>query len=213
MASAARALINRENAQSSTGPKTDAGKDRSKLNAIAHGLTSKTVVLPHESEEEYSAKHRGLIESHQPATVNEELLVERVAQAYWRLQRCYAVERAFLDNRIEASSLNDPHAAMANLFIDKAETARMRLLMRYLAAHERAYYKALADLNKAQADRRKQERELAIQLAYSEPSSSSTHGDGFVSQPEDSIAHNPGAGLTCAFPQSGIESGTASYRL
>jgi hypothetical protein len=184
MASAARALANRENAQSSTGPKTEAGKESSRMNALGHGLTSRTVVLPHESAEEYAAMHRGLIASHNPANATEKLLVERIAQAYWRLQRCYGVERAFLENRIEASSSVDPDAAIANLFIDKAEAARMRLLMRYLASHERAYYKALADLNKAQSDRRKQQRERAATEAFAELYSRPPQPPvGFVSQP------------------------------
>jgi hypothetical protein len=115
---------------------------------------------------------------------NEKLLVERIAQAYWRLERCYSVERAFFENRIEASDMGDPDAALANLFLDKVEAGRMRLLMRYLASNERAYYKALADLNKAQAGRRKQEREQAVMEAYEQiqnrPARPST---GFVSQP------------------------------
>jgi hypothetical protein len=145
------------------------------MNALGHGLTSRTVVLPHENAEEYEATHRGLIESHKPANKNEQVLVERVAQAYWRLQRCYAVERAFLDNRIAASEQEDPDMAMANLFIDKAESVRMRLLMRYLGSAERAYYRAMADLQKAQATRKKEEREQAAAETAAEA--------GFVSHP------------------------------
>jgi len=37
---------NRRNAQQSTGPRTDAGKKTSSLNALRHGLTSRIVVLP-----------------------------------------------------------------------------------------------------------------------------------------------------------------------
>src|SRR6266567_1391555 len=41
-----RAEINRTNAQNSTGPRTEAGKQRSSVNALRHGLTGQTVVLP-----------------------------------------------------------------------------------------------------------------------------------------------------------------------
>ncbi len=126
--------------------------------------------------------HRGLVEAHRPASDNEKVLVQNVAQAYWRLQRCYAVESAFLENRIAASE-DDPEAAMANLFIDKAESARMRLLMRYLGSAERAYNKAMSDLQKAQAVRRKEEREQAAAEAmaeiYSQPRPAEKQ-DGFV---------------------------------
>jgi hypothetical protein len=43
-----RAAVNRENAQHSTGPRTEAGKQRSALNALTHGLTSRTALLPAE---------------------------------------------------------------------------------------------------------------------------------------------------------------------
>jgi hypothetical protein len=43
-----RAAVNKENAQHSTGPRTRAGKLRSSLNALTHGLTGRTVLLPSE---------------------------------------------------------------------------------------------------------------------------------------------------------------------
>jgi len=41
-------MTNRDNAQHSTGPKTEAGKNRSKLNALRHGLTGQVVILTEE---------------------------------------------------------------------------------------------------------------------------------------------------------------------
>ena len=179
MTSAARATINRENAQASTGPKTPEGKERSRLNSLGHGMTSKTVVLPHESQEEFDRLHQGLIKAHRPANDNETVLVKQIADAYWRMQRCYGVERAFLENR--TAEAEDPEAAMANLFIDKAESARMRLLMRYVSSAERAYNKAMSDLKKAQVERRKREQEESVLHAM--VAVSRTPATGFVSQP------------------------------
>src|SRR6266481_2901055 len=43
---------NRANASHSTGPKTEAGKKRSSLNAYRHGLTGQTIILPAEDLDE-----------------------------------------------------------------------------------------------------------------------------------------------------------------
>jgi hypothetical protein len=168
MSNAARALANRVNAQASTGPRTEEGKAASRLNATSHSMTSKSTVLPHESQEQYDFVLQGLVAAHKPANENERLLVERLAQAHWRLQRCYSVERAFLENRIAAAQQEapdmDPDAAIAQMFVDKADSSRMRLVMRYLAAAERTFHKAGSDLAKAQAERRKQAAEAAQRM-------------------------------------------------
>jgi hypothetical protein len=41
-----RREVNRTNRQKSTGPRTAAGKARSKLNGLKHGLRAATLVLP-----------------------------------------------------------------------------------------------------------------------------------------------------------------------
>ena len=46
---------NRRNALRSTGPKTEAGKQRSSKNAVRHGLTAETVIEPLEDPEDYKA--------------------------------------------------------------------------------------------------------------------------------------------------------------
>ena len=52
---------NRRNAQSSTGPKTKAGKQRSRCNAVRHGLTAETVIATLEDAEDYKAFEAAVI--------------------------------------------------------------------------------------------------------------------------------------------------------
>ena len=57
---------NAANAQHSTGPVTAEGKARSARNSFQHGLTSRTVVLAHESQEDYDALKLDFEQQYQP---------------------------------------------------------------------------------------------------------------------------------------------------
>ncbi len=46
---------NRRNASKSTGPNTEEGKQRSRCNAVRHGLTAETVIGALEDAEDYKA--------------------------------------------------------------------------------------------------------------------------------------------------------------
>jgi hypothetical protein len=52
---------NRLNALRSTGPKSNEGKQRSRLNAVRHGLTAETVVGSLEDAEDYKAFEAAVI--------------------------------------------------------------------------------------------------------------------------------------------------------
>jgi hypothetical protein len=83
---------NRKNALKSTGPKTPEGKDAVRLNALKHGLLSKETLLPGEDEEALTELDEGLREELQPVGVLENLLVDQIVSAYWRLSRLIRVE-------------------------------------------------------------------------------------------------------------------------
>jgi hypothetical protein len=55
MTSIRQCEANRRNAELSTGPKTEAGKSRSRRNAIRHGLTAETVIAALVDADDYAA--------------------------------------------------------------------------------------------------------------------------------------------------------------
>jgi hypothetical protein len=83
---------NRRNALKSTGPKTPEGKDAVRLNALKHGLLSRETLLPGEDEEALRELGERLRDELQPVGELENLLVDRIISAYWRLSRLGRVE-------------------------------------------------------------------------------------------------------------------------
>src|SRR6266849_11043033 len=83
----ARIARNRENASHSTGPKTEAGKQRSSLNALRHGLTGHTIVLPSEDLAAYQRFTKRFFDDLKPQGILEEQLVQTLADTSWRLNR------------------------------------------------------------------------------------------------------------------------------
>ncbi len=71
----------------STGPRTAAGKQRSSMNALTHGLTSRSPVLPSEDPAAYQHHCRQFFDEYQPATPTESQLTQELADTAWRLNR------------------------------------------------------------------------------------------------------------------------------
>jgi hypothetical protein len=92
----ARAAINRANSEHSTGPRTTAGKQRSSLNALRHGLTGHVVVLPTEDQTAYQRHLLRFVDQFQPKGALEEQLVQSLGDTTWRLNRVPATEATFL---------------------------------------------------------------------------------------------------------------------
>ena len=92
MTSAKKAQANRQNVLKSTGPKTPEGKASVRRNAIKHGLLAREVLLPGEDEEALNELHEDLIAYFQPVGKLENMLVDRIIAAHWRLKRLGRVE-------------------------------------------------------------------------------------------------------------------------
>jgi hypothetical protein len=96
---------NRRNAVRSTGPSTEAGKRRSKRNAVRHGLCAETVIEILEDVEDYRAFEAAVIADYDAQTAVERELVLRLASLLWRLRRATAIETDLL--RIQAEILRE----------------------------------------------------------------------------------------------------------
>jgi hypothetical protein len=93
MATPAQIAANRRNAQWSTGPKTEAGKQASNRNAIKHGILAQ--VVPQDTPG-FQDLLLGLYESLRPSDETQRFLVEQIALGMLRLQRSAAYEQRWL---------------------------------------------------------------------------------------------------------------------
>ena len=93
---------NRRNALRSTGPKTEEGKRRSRLNAVRHGLTAETVVRHLEDAEDYKTFEATIIADYCAETAVARELVLRLASLLWRLRRATAIETDLFEIQAEA---------------------------------------------------------------------------------------------------------------
>lgn len=87
MASDKQIQANRANARRSTGPTSTEGKDCARFNALKHGLTARTVVLPGEDPAVLDARVADWKADLKPAGPFEDYLVERAAHFSWVLDR------------------------------------------------------------------------------------------------------------------------------
>ena len=138
-----RARANRANASLSTGPRTDSGKQRSSLNALRHGLTAASAVLPSEDQAAFDAHRRGFFDEYQPATPTESQLVQELADTSWRLNRVPLLESALLDRA--DLDIVDAHRLLANLNIQGQRLSRQ-------------FQKTVDTLRDIQADRAERQR-------------------------------------------------------
>src|SRR5260370_8596990 len=99
---------NRRNAIRSTGPNTEEGKRRSRVNALRHGLCAETVIEFVEDVEDYRAFEAAVIADYKAQTAVERELVLRLASLLWRLRRATAIETDLL--RIQAEILQGRQA-------------------------------------------------------------------------------------------------------
>ena len=169
--SQAKLEANRQNALASTGPLTRRGKTNSSKNALKHGILSKEVLIKEgrfsESRAQFNRLRAGLVDYFQPQGVMEEILVEKITVAYWRLRRCAVAERGHIvqdlthleyDRQIEKAAWAWKRAKeFSQSYLLPAyvpPVATMDRLLRYEATQHRSLDKALVQLERLQRQRK-----------------------------------------------------------
>jgi hypothetical protein len=155
MSTPSRAEINLANSQHSTGPRSAEGKQRSSRNALRHGLTAQTgvmpVVLPGEDPDAYQLHLKSYTGEYTPKGATESDLVRSLADLSWRLNRVAALETNLIDEAESAESLSK---ALANLSMHSQRlsrqfertTAQLRDLQTARCAQEQAELDKLLDI-------------------------------------------------------------------
>lgn len=124
MATPPQVAANRENAQSSTGPRTAVGKSRSSANAITRGLFSARDFVPPEDREEYDQLRDELLDELQPTSLLEQAQCRQILSAVWRLHRC-----ALTEEELAIRSPESKDTAAEQDKIDRAHSQAQRQLL------------------------------------------------------------------------------------
>jgi len=144
-----RAAVNRANSQHSTGPRTESGKQRSSQNALRHGLTAASAVLPSEDQAAFDALRRSFFDQHKPATPIETQLVQELVDTAWRLNRIPLLEAELFSQNPNPQTVIP---ALATLGLHCTRLSRQ-------------FQKAVDKLREIQADRVEHERGELVDAA------------------------------------------------
>ena len=119
--SSSATVAHQHNVRNCTGPRTVEGKERSRFNAVKHGMTTDSI-LPGEDPVAYQERVDVIAASFEPRTEFEEALVGKAALYSWKLDRANRVETA----RLTRTILTDA-AARARREEDEADALGARL--------------------------------------------------------------------------------------
>ncbi|MDA2913589.1 hypothetical protein MYX77_06465 [Acidobacteriia bacterium AH_259_A11_L15] len=98
--------------RAATGPRTRAGKQRSKYNSLRHGIFAAVVLEGQESVEDYQRLLAGLREDLRPVGTVEELWVEQLCMLLWRWRRLVIAEKAEILPKPKPIELSGPYESL-----------------------------------------------------------------------------------------------------
>jgi len=155
MATEKQIQANRLNAQKSTGPNTEQGKAVSRFNALQHGFRARAVVLPGEDPHEFAALCDAIAAQFEPEGVQEMMLAELIATAWWRMARLGIMEQGVYANERDGHFAEKPFPEFVGI-VFSMRREQFKTMSDIESRLERTYYRAIRELEKLQQARRRQ---------------------------------------------------------
>ena len=198
--SEAQLNANRENAQHSTGPKSETSKQKVRMNALKHGYSGHIVVIPDHEKQAFRQHLENFRAEYNPKGITEEVLVQSLCDISWSTQQMRA-QSANIMAMIGSKPNNIPGERDAELdyalsqAVHAAENLKnLNLLGIYENRKARLFNATRRELVQVQSERRakeKAEREAAKATQPVEHNATSTP-DGFVcSEPKTPVSTLP----------------------
>ena len=145
MATAAQALAKHQNAQHSTGPKTEAGKAKSAANSTRHSLTARGLIVPVGLESAFADFEQALRINLVPNGGFEEIIFQRILECGWNLERCRLAQARLFEEQ-------SPDLSIDPLLADGQNEAKFARIDKYARQYENSMFKAMRELGKIQTE-------------------------------------------------------------
>jgi hypothetical protein len=175
MASAAQVAANKENAQR---PRTLTEETKASLQtrAVKHGLTAKlytNTVLQGEDQAAYDQMLKSLLAEATLGTTQEAMLIQVLAQTFWKMQRASNIEAGALNAGLMAAQIqlklpenpkNDNELGERLAFVLWEYADKLDKVRRYANAAERGFFRATKEL--AQLRKAGPQEQVGQQIGY-----------------------------------------------
>lgn len=151
MATAKQIAANRRNAHKSTGPRTEAGKEKVSQNRLVHGFFGIFRVLEGENQQQYTDMLNELMLDQKPIGALETDLVRQMAQHIWLKQRASRYQEACF------IPLGQTPEQKAKDQMEMGITVDLERFAYFQNHHDRLFHRALNALLKLRKERLKAE--------------------------------------------------------
>ncbi len=183
MSTLAQVTANQQNAQHSTGPRTEEGKAAASRNRFVHGLCGGSFkILPGESEDEFEKLEAAFTAEHRPQTITESLLVRTLTEAWWLRNRAQVFQDFCLGE------------------LGAIDSQELPLYIRYQAHHDRVFHRTLNEILKMRAAREKSKSLEIIEIRKLELNSLNIHSARLKVKLQQAKLHKVQSTQTAAAP-------------